>query len=96
MGKFEKMLSKINEEHIEFAQEIDFDLWNFALQQYPQGLFDMLFLDAQDLSEEEIKERKAVLDAAYVYLQSTMEEISRELKKKYPNEVETEHSRLNY
>ncbi|WCF11670.1 hypothetical protein NDS46_30450 (plasmid) [Paenibacillus thiaminolyticus] len=92
MGRFEQMLTLIDEDQIEAAQNIDYDLWNYSLQQYPQGLYDMLCLDAKELGENEIKERRAILDAAYVYLQSTMEEISKELKKRYSNEC----SRLNY
>ncbi|GAV11424.1 hypothetical protein [Paenibacillus sp. NAIST15-1] len=90
MGKFNEMLSTIDKEQIESIQNIDYDLWNYSLQQYPQALFDMLCLDSRELDEDERRERIVALDAAYVYLQSTMEEISKELRKKYSTD------RLNY
>lgn len=90
MGKFNEMLSAIDKEQIESIHNIDFDLWNYSLQQYPQALFDMLCLDSKELDEDERRERIVALDAAYVYLQSTMEEISKELRKKYSTD------RLNF
>lgn len=93
--KFYEMLTKMNQEQITQVKEmdIDYDLWNQALQDFPQGLYDMLILDALELSEEEKSERKATLDAAYVYIQSKFEEVSKELKVYY-SDIKT--NRLNY
>ncbi|ASA22631.1 hypothetical protein [Paenibacillus donghaensis] len=83
---FKNMIADIGNDEIETAAELDFIMWNDQLQEYPQALYDMLILDAVDLPNEEKLKRKAILDAAYVALQSTMEEITRELQSKYPNE----------
>lgn len=93
--KFSDVLSNINQERILEVKEADisYDIWNQALQDFPQGLYDMLTLDALELSEDEKNERKAILDAAYVYIQTKMEEVSGELKVYYPD-IKTD--RLNY
>jgi hypothetical protein len=98
MSAFKKMIESMDKEHIDSVQELDFDLLNFTLQQFPQGLYDMLYLDPvhDELDDNEVKERKAVLDAAYVYLQSTMEEIGKVLREKYPEEMNSVQNRLNF
>lgn len=98
MNNFKDMIQKMDKEHIESVQDIDFDMYNFALQQFPQGLYDMLKFDPEqdELDENAIKERKAVLDAAYVYLQKTMEEIGEVLRELYPEEMKRVQNRVNY
>jgi hypothetical protein len=61
----------------------------------------MLFTDsnpdwASDLSEDDIRERKSVLDASYCYLQIAMEEISMYLKEKYPEDMKKKHNKINF
>lgn len=49
-----------------------------------------------ELAEEEIKERRFILDAAFVYLQAAMEDISVVLKGKYPEDMKRPHNSVNF
>ncbi|ARF70733.1 hypothetical protein B7C51_25000 (plasmid) [Paenibacillus larvae subsp. pulvifaciens] len=83
MNKFKQIVAKIETRDTEESQARDFDDWLNYLAEYPQGLYDMLLTDFEwsGLSEEEVRERKAILDATYVYIQSAIEDISTVLKR---------------
>ncbi|WCK57414.1 hypothetical protein PP175_25440 (plasmid) [Aneurinibacillus sp. Ricciae_BoGa-3] len=99
MNNFQEMVSKLDEKDVEEAQIRDFNSWLNFLVEYPQGLYDMLHTDADPewsgLSKKEVRERKAILDAAFLYIQSTMEDISAVLKEKYPKDMMEKHNRIH-
>lgn len=98
-NQFIGIVNKMDDRDIEEAQTRDFYMWNEYIMYYSQKLYDLLgYYDEEycKLSIEEIKERKAVLDAAYVYIQSAMEDITTYLQEKYPDEISKKHLELPF
>lgn len=100
MNEFEKRLKQMEEADIDEAQDRDFYMWNEYLIEFPQRLYDFLGsheldYEMNELTPEEIRERRAVLDCAYLYIQQAMSDVSQFIRKKYANDVEKENLKLN-
>ncbi|WP_332274820.1 hypothetical protein [Bacillus velezensis] len=90
-NEFIYLMKKLDESDIEEAQNRDFDHMTYALKDFIQTLYDLLDSveegEGTELSQKDIRKRKAVLDMAFTYLYASADDIRKYLQSEYAEEL---------